>query len=134
MMRSRRDVFRFTGGALFAGLSGLRPRSGTPGRCRGPAMAVVVPRLARVGQPVSVGVRIELMRRDEHVELIDLALSGRLFPGVARFLCTDQFPIVTVGCQIRLDRSETLVVLARFADGRICTSSSPISIFVGARP
>jgi Sulfur oxidation protein SoxY len=122
-MPSRRQLLRWIGGGAMAGLctpivSSIPFRSANIaflGRGPTPRIAISAPDLADARHPVPVGIRITPLTPGQRVEWVELNFAQGPFPGLARF-APPPGP-VAIDCLVRLEKSETLLVIARLSDG-----------------
>jgi sulfur-oxidizing protein SoxY len=140
-MATRRKLLQLTGGTMAAGLFGRLPLSraaasenppvSVPAARRGADIAITAPRLADARHAIPIGIRVEPAEHGQRVEVVELLLEGRMFPGVARFVPVGGGGPVSVDCQVRLEQSERLVVVARLADGTTCRASRDVAVSSG---
>jgi predicted secreted protein len=139
IMTNRRELLVLTGVTITAGLCNrwssfqvlpVDERASTlvpPGGC-GPHVAVTAPSLADGRHPIPISIRVEPVGPDQRVELVELLVDGRQFPGLVQFMPASRQPTVTLDCQIRLECSERLVAVARLSDGTRCEASCDVSV------
>ena len=140
-MATRRELLRLTGGTMAAGLFGRWPppratasddlAASLPPAQRGADIAITTPHLADARHAVPIGIRIEPTEQGQRVEVVELLLQGRTFPGVARFVPVSGSGAVSLDCQVRLERSERLIVVARLSDGTSCRAFRDVAVHSG---
>lgn len=149
MLATRRHVLTLTAGAVAAftggAMIGIAParadeeafqaaiRDFTGGvEPQAGRVALTLPDAVENGSSVPVSVTVESAMSDgDHVEEVAIFADGNPLPGVATFAFTASSGVASAGTRIRLAASQTVVAVARFADGSVFMDSRAVEVTVG---
>jgi sulfur-oxidizing protein SoxY len=103
---------------------GVEPQAGR--------VTLTLPDAVENGSSVPVSVAVESAMSDgDLVEEVAIFADGNPLPGVAAFAFTARSGVASAGTRIRLAQSQTVVAVARFADGSVFMDSRAVEVTVG---
>ena len=112
---SRRRFLR--GGTCAGVLAGCGVQASLSEAAAAPTISLSLPRRAKLHDPIPVMLQVEAAALGPAVELIELNACRDLFPGIARVSLPNRPSAIEFDWQVRLDRTETLMVLVHTSDG-----------------